>query len=40
MSNLVLVLTATTYILYSCPVVALAILALLYLELEKKFPPK
>lgn len=32
--------TATPYILYTGPVIVLAILALLYLELDKRFPEK
>lgn len=32
--------TVSQYILYTGPVIALAILALLYLELDKRFPEK
>lgn len=32
--------SATFYVLYACPVIALAVLALLYLELTKRFPTK
>jgi hypothetical protein len=32
--------TASQYIMYTGPVIALAILALLYLELDKRFPEK
>jgi hypothetical protein len=32
--------TASNYLLYTGPVIVLAMLALLYLELEKRFPAK
>jgi hypothetical protein len=38
--HLALLSAATFDVLYACPVIALAVLALLYLELTKRFPTK